>query len=148
LVAATVVVAKVPTGSRLLYAPAAILVTVLFGTALGLMLAAVNVYLRDVQYLVEVALMVWFWTTPTVYSWSQVEAALADRPALLEVYLANPVTIAVLGFQRAFWVAGDPASFPSDLGLRLLVMAAVSTVLLFIAHRVFVRLEGNFAQEL
>lgn len=148
LLAATVVIGQVPTGSRLLYAPAAITVVLLWGVGLAFMLAAVNVYLRDVQYLVEVALMVWFWTTPTVYSWTQVESAFAGNELLQQIYLANPVTIGVLAFQRAFWVAGDPAAYPEDLSLRLGIMAAAGAVLLVLALRLFRRLEGNFAQEL
>ena len=43
----------------------------------ALLLSAVNVYLRDIQYLVEVVLMVCFWASPIVYSWSCVSDALA-----------------------------------------------------------------------
>jgi ABC-2 type transport system permease protein len=67
---------------------------------------------------------------------------------LLELYLANPMAVAVLAFQRAFWVAGDATAFPPDLGERLAVMALVGLVLLLLAHWAFSRLEGNFAQEL
>ena len=52
--------------------PLALLVLVLFATALGLILGAVNVYLRDVKYLVEVGLLLWFWMTPIVYDWTKV----------------------------------------------------------------------------
>jgi ABC-2 type transport system permease protein len=147
LVAATVVVGRVPWGERLLYLPLAVGVLFVWGTALGLVLAAVNVYLRDVQYLVEIGLTVLFWTTPTVYSWQLVSDAMESR--LLEnLYLANPVAVAVLGMQRAFWVAGDATAVPAGLGVRLLVMLGIGAVLLWLAQRVFARLEGDFAQEL
>lgn len=147
LTAATFAVGRPPTGSRLLYLPLSLAVLLVFGTAFGLLLAAVNVYLRDVQYLVEIGLTVVFWTTPAVYSWELARNALAS-PTLQELYLANPVALGVLGMQRAFWVAGSGAPSPDGLGRRLVVMLAVGLVALWGAQRVFARLEGNFAQEL
>jgi ABC-2 type transport system permease protein len=147
LVAVVVVTGQAPTGSRLLYLPLSVAVILVFATAIGLVLAAVNVYLRDVQYLVEIALMVFFWASPVVYSWELVRGAI-DSPALEQLYLLNPVTAAVLGMQRAFWVAGTEEPFPDNLGTHLTVMLLVGTVLLWASQRVFARLEGNFAQEL
>ena len=147
LVAATVVVQRVPTGERLLYLPLSVAVLFVWATAFGLMLAAVNVYLRDVQYLVEISLAVLFWTTPTVYSLELVRGAISS-PFLESLYLANPLAAAVLGMQRAFWVAGDGSAQAESLGVRLVVMLAIGTLLLWLAQRVFARLEGNFAQEL
>ena len=146
LVAATVAVGKVPVGERLLFLPLSVAVLFVWATAFGLMLAAVNVYLRDVQYLVEISLTVLFWTTPTVYSLGLVRDAVS--PAVESIYLANPLAAAVLGMQRAFWVAGDGAAQAEGLGLRLVVMLGVGALLLWVAQRVFARLEGNFAQEL
>lgn len=136
--------------------PLAILVLVLFATALGLVLSAVNVYLRDVQYLVEVGLLLWFWMTPIVYDWTKVRQQLTverDLGWLFDAYMANPMTNVVLAFQRALWPAGRTeggAAFFYDgaLGLRLLVLAVVSAVLLWLAQRIFARAQGNFAQEL
>ena len=48
----------------------------LLGFGLGLLLAAANVYFRDIGYLVEVALQVGFWTIPIIYSASMVRTAL------------------------------------------------------------------------
>jgi len=147
LVTATAVVGAFPTGSRLLYVPLSLAVLLVYAMAFGLILAAVNVYLRDVQYLVEIGLTVWFWTTPTVYSWQLVQDTLTS-PVLEQIYLANPAAVAVMGFQRAFWVAGTDAPFPPDLGERMVIMTLIGLALLWIAQRVFARLEGNFAQEL
>src|SRR5450830_2161314 len=57
LVAATFAFGAPPRGRQLLYLPLSFLVLVVFGTAIALVLSAVNVYLRDIQYLVEIALM-------------------------------------------------------------------------------------------
>lgn len=147
LVAATFAFGEPPSGRQLLYLPLSFLVLVVFGTAIALVLSAVNVYLRDIQYLIEIALMVLFWASPVVYSWTQVSNHFGNSP-LGQIYLANPVTQAVLGFQRAFWVAGRDEPFPAGMASRLSVTLAVSVLLLWICQRVFARLQGNFAQEL
>lgn len=152
LVAATGVARQFPTGSRWWYFPLSLAVLLVYATALALLLSAVNVFLRDVQYLVEVALMIFFWASPIVYSWKLVNGALESGNLrdswLVEAYLANPVTLVVLGFQRTFWVAGDGQPLPADLGTRLGVALAVGAVILWLCQRVFARLQGNFAQEL
>ncbi|MBN9178523.1 MAG: ABC transporter permease [Microbacterium sp.] len=147
LLIATIVVAKPPVHWQLVYFPPALLLLVVYGTALALLCSAVNVYLRDTQYLVEVVTMLLFWASPVVYSWEMVKT-LVPSPALLEVYTNNPLTLAVLGFQRAFWVSGDSVEWPGGLMTRTLVALVIGIVFLLFCHRVFVRLQGNFAQEL
>jgi ABC-2 type transport system permease protein len=155
LVVGTVLVRAVPTGSRLLYAPLAILLLVVWGTAFAFVLGAVNVYLRDVAYLVEIGLMFGMWMSPVVYQWSRVDASLSSHPFLRELFLANPVTEAVLGFQRAFWVRGDGtkgdrglSNTVDNLGVRMAIVLAVGVVFLWFCQRIFARLQNNFAQEL
>ncbi|TFV85699.1 ABC transporter permease [Blastococcus sp. CT_GayMR20] len=147
LAVALVVTGSVPTGSRLLFVPLALAVLLVYGTALALVLSAVNVYLRDVQYLVEIGLTVFFWLSPIVYSWELVQTAVTNE-TVQQVYLANPVTAAVLAMQRGLWVGGTDASFPPDLVPRLFIMLGIGLVLLWLAQRAFARLEANFAQEI
>jgi ABC-2 type transport system permease protein len=146
LVAATFALGKPPTAEGLLFFPPAIAVILVWSTAIGLLTAALNVYLRDVQYLVEITLMVLFWTTPTVYSWDLVRDTAG--PLVESLYLSNPAAVAILALQRTFWVAGADHPVPEHLGLRLGVMLAIGLVLLWLGQRLFSRLEGNFAQEL
>lgn len=147
LIAATVALGRFPTGGRWIYFVLALAVLIPFATALALFLSAVNVYLRDVQYLVEIALMILFWASPIVYSWKLVQNALAGS-WFEQVYLANPMTLVVLAFQKAFWVSGDGQPVPEHLGLSLSLAFGVSIVLLWFSQRVFARLQANFAQEL
>jgi ABC-2 type transport system permease protein len=148
LVVATAALGVFPTGSRWVFLPLSLLVVLVWGTALGLLFSALNVFLRDVQYLVEIGLMVMFWTTPVVYSWAQVLQATGGSTLLQQLYLANPAAVAVMGLQQTFWVSGTGSPVPDDLATRMGVMVLVGLVLVWVAHRVFVRLAGNFAQEL
>ena len=147
LLLGTVVAGAVPLTPRLLYAPAAILLVGLLGLALAMLLGALNVYLRDIQHLIEIVMMLLFWASPIIYTYSYVETYL-EGSWLEQLYLANPVTIAVMSFQRAMWTAGADQPFPDHMDLRLAVAILASTLFLWIAQRVFARLEGNFAQEL
>lgn len=149
LLAFTALSGSFPAGIRWVYFLLALVLVLVWGTALALFLAAANVHLRDVQYLVEIATMIFMWASPIVYPWALAQGQLARAPGWVEhLYLANPMTIAVIGFQRAFWVSGDGMPQPGGVGVRLVVMIAVSVVLLWLAQRVFARLQANFAQEL
>jgi len=146
LVIATLIASEPPTLAGWGYVALGTVVLLVYATAAAFLLSAINVYLRDVQYLVEVVLMVGFWVSPIVYAWSFVQASLS--PVLNAVYLANPVTLAVLCFQRGLWVAGAGVPQPTDLGLRSVIAILIGIPLLWICQRVFARLQNNFAQEL
>lgn len=147
LVVATVVTWHVPLHVELLYAIPGILVLVVYGLAFGLLLSAVNVYLRDIGYLVEVLLLLLLWASPIVYAWRFVRDVLGNGP-LLEIYTDNPVTLSVLAFQKAFWTSSASTVYPDLLLARLIIAFVVGLVLLVVFQRVFSRLQGNFAQEL
>ena len=128
--------------------PVALLALLLFLAALSLLMSAVNVYLRDMQHLVEIALVPWFFCSPIVYSYE----IIADKLGDLEwIYLLNPVTPVVLVFQRAIY--GDYANVLHDFSYwwyarNIAVVIVVSLGLLAGALSVFRRLEGNFTEEL
>ena len=149
LLGAIVVTGAIPSLPQLAYLPLSLVVLVIYATLFALLLSALNVYMRDIQHLIEVITFLAFWASPIVYSYSYVERALAQSyPVIHEIYLSNPVTLAILGFQKSLWAAGADQPYPSHLMIRLAVAAIVGLLLIFGAHRIFARLEGNFAQEL
>ena len=121
-----------------------------YGTAFGLLLAALNVYLRDMQYLVEVLLMLLMWASPIVYSWNMVANGRSASHGWL-LAASTPTTRSPWPCSASSGPSG-PAATPSHYpdrapaphGHRLVV----GLVLLFVFQRVFARLQGNFAQEL
>jgi ABC-2 type transport system permease protein len=138
---------------QLLLAPLAFLTILIFGGALALLVAALNVYLRDIQHFVEIYLLIFFWASPIVYPFTFVHRELNGN-WLEQIYLANPATIAIIGAQKALWSSGSTGAgsivqyWPPNLDVRLIIVLAVSVVVLWLAQRVFARLQGNFAQEL
>lgn len=144
--------------------PLAIVVALLFTTALAIWLAAVNVKYRDVQHFLSIALMVWFWGTPIIYGYEQVAHRLS-RYHLTWLPLLNPYAIVVLSFQRALYnrrrvrVGTNALHQPTYTALLpthgylwyvgvLLLVGGISALLLVGAMRVFHRHEGDFAEEL
>lgn len=144
---ATLVAGYPPTIVGLGYVLLGTVLLLVYATGAAFLLSAVNVYLRDVQYLVEVVLMVGFWLSPIVYAWSFVNTAVQSA-FLNNLYLANPVTLAVLAFQRGMWGAGADSPQPTDLGLRMVIALLIGIPVLWLCQRVFARLQNNFAQEL
>ena len=148
-------------GPALAYVPLivpALITLLVFTSGLGVLLAALNVPMRDVQHLVEIGLNVWFWATPIVYLYHLISSR---HPGLVTVYrLANPVTPVVLAFQRAIYARPAPMTPNGRLPIlplhaspwwylgQLAIEFAVGMALLLFAMRVFARLEGNFAEEL
>jgi ABC-2 type transport system permease protein len=146
-------ISSFPDGVDLLLAPVAVITLVIFSTAVGLLLSALNVYVRDVQHFVEVALAVLFWMSPIVYPFRYVHTALAGN-WMEQLYLLNPITTIVISMQKALWFAGTSPEaiasqvWPDHLVLRLLITLAGSLVFLWFSQRIFARLQGNFAQEI
>jgi ABC-2 type transport system permease protein len=137
----------------------ALVVLLLLTSAVAIFLACVNVYARDTQHLLELALLAWFWMTPIVYPWGLVAGSLQGEGLSSGLALLNPMTSIVLAFQRAFYGIteafgpGKPGVILPDEGslwfLRnLTIVGAISLVLLVVAVRLFDRLEANFAEEL
>lgn len=133
-------------GIHLLWSVGSLAVVLIYATAAILVLGALNVVLRDIQYLVDVLLLLMMWASPIVYSVQAVAAVAPDW--IVAVYVSNPITIAVLGFQAAFWGsnAWDPGF--SGLAIRMGICLAVGVVLLFLALRYFSKRSGDFAQAL
>lgn len=151
LLLAAVIFRALPEPTHMLWFFPSVILILIYGLAIGLFLGAVNVYLRDIQYLTEVVMMLAMWASPIVYSWSMVTDAITrlGLPSwVMEIYAANPITLGVLGFHRAFWGPGGPEDYPDQLGLRMLIAGVIGLALLVGAQRVFTRLQGNFAQEL
>ena len=139
--------------------PLALVVLMLMVGALGILLSAVNVYLRDTQHFLELALLAWFWMTPIVYGFETIH----QKGGLLpRVYLLNPVIPIVIIFQRAIYARLDNPKVPSNVPSHHIIphwpmthylgylgySFAFGVVALAIGIAVFGRSEANFAEEL
>jgi len=149
-------------GPQLLLLVPTLAVTVIFTVAMSLLASSLNVRYRDVQHLLEVALLAWFWLTPIVYPVTLVRNELARAGVLwmFKFYMANPMTAVVVAAQRAVYVhpvvVGNDGKLVQVLPTGgygfylqwLAVAAVVSAVLLVIGLWTFRRLQADFAEEL
>ena len=137
-----------PNWQALALLPFALLTVVLFVTAGALSLSVLNVYYRDVQHLLEVTLLAWFWLTPVVYNHSLVASRLGDNDWIA---FLNPATSIVLLFQRA--LHNTPPGYIPDVSLwyyfrNVSIIFVVSFVFLALSFRLFRRLDGQLAERI
>lgn len=139
----------------------AVLVTLLLAVGLGILLAAVNVYFRDVQHFLELALLALFWFTPVVYAYDLVGGALTERfgAGAERLAMLNPLIPVVTTFQRVLY---NPTNFgpeaqahfalllrPTSWYIQNLALSGlVGCVLVVVGIRIFARLEGAYAERL
>jgi ABC-2 type transport system permease protein len=148
LLGALVVVQRSPDWELLPLVPVALVVLLLVAAAFGVFLAAANVYLRDVQHLLELALTAWFWLSAIVYPFRLIADQLGDNSSLA---FLNPVIPSVITFQKAIYNPADD-TVPTYGGwwyLKILaITGAAAVVLLLAALHVFGRLEDDFSEEI
>lgn len=135
--------------------PVAALAAVVLCSALALLLAALNVYARDTEHLLDLAILAWFWLTPILYQYARVADWLDGRGLPAGLALMNPFTSMVIVFQRAIYgvsFTGETLLLPDESAWWYLrnvsIVTGVSVVLLLLALRLFDRAEANFAEAL
>lgn len=105
----------------------------LFTYSLSLFLAAVNLFYRDVQYLFNLVLTLWFYLTPVLY-------AVEFFPEKYRwIFKINPMSVFINAYRQVL-LGGDFPNLP-NLALGLFV----SLIIYFLSHRIFKKLEGIFA---
>jgi ABC-2 type transport system permease protein len=132
----------------------------LFSTALGILVSALNVKWRDTSHFVEIALLVWFWANPVLYAAGLVRGPL-EKHGVYWVYFLNPMATVVSCFQRAIY--GHPYyRDPTDGTIKLVLADAgdlfyvrnlaigfvIAGALFVFARSVFNRLQADFAEDL
>ena len=124
-----------------LHLPWLIALQFIFCLGISLGLSALNVFFRDVEHLVPIALMSWFFVTPVIYSADLVLGNPSLPAWVAPVFFANPMAALLTWYRHAF--LGDPlpavALWPGLLGV--FVVFSVGALL-------FNRLEPRFADEL
>jgi lipopolysaccharide transport system permease protein len=119
----------------MLLVPVLVLLQVAFTFGVGSMLAAAQVYFRDVQYFLTILITAWFFLTPVVYSVDLV-------PHRLRAILAiNPMAWDVASFQDV-WFYGRLPNWTYFAGFL-----AVSLLSLLVGIVLYGRLSQRFAEE-
>ncbi|MEV0664779.1 ABC transporter permease [Actinomadura luteofluorescens] len=123
-------------------------IVIVLGFGLGLFCAAVNVFFRDLEQVVDISMIVITWSVPMIYPWTHVQTHAPG--GVLDLYLANPLVSAVSLFQRAFWLPGTRGdfAFPPHLYAHAAISLAVSVLVFVAGHAAFSLMQARFAQEM
>jgi len=140
--------------------PAALVTELLVLCGFCLIVAVMNVYFRDVQHLLELLLLAWFWMTPIVYPVALPIQHLAKLGNIFpKIFMLNPMTSVVLAIQRGVYqhTSYRAAGVHQQLLLHvstlwylrnLAIVSAASIALIAIGWAIFRRLEWRLAEEL
>ncbi len=108
----------------------------LLSSGIAIILSAINIYFRDVEFLIGIAVMAWFYLTPIAAPESLIRSKLP-----IALY-ANPLTPFVGAFRDALF-AGRPPSLR-----RVAECVVVGVVGFAVCYAWFNRLKGRLTEEL
>ncbi|PIP62558.1 ABC transporter [Candidatus Roizmanbacteria bacterium CG22_combo_CG10-13_8_21_14_all_35_9] len=104
-----------------------------FTYGLSLLLSALNLFYRDVQYLFDLVLTLWFYLTPVIY-------ATEFFPEKYRfIFKLNPMSVFINAYRQVLF-KGDFPKWES-----LVVGLLISLGLYLVSHRLFKKMEGTFA---
>lgn len=128
--------------SSLVFIPVVAVVQFVFIMGFGLVVAALNVFFRDVGNLARHVLRLWFYLSPALYGADTIASLNEKHPTISAVMHFNPFFFILEGYRDAVYYARTP-----DLA-GLGAVFAGSLLLLMLGTIFFKRLEPSFAKVL
>jgi lipopolysaccharide transport system permease protein len=123
-------------GWQIIFVPLIVLITVVLAFGFAALLSTAAVFFRDVQHFIGIAMQLWFWGTPVIYSLNILE----NRPKLMSVIQLNPMAGILVSLRNVLIMHTSP-------DWKLLGYAAVvAVVVLVVGLAVFRRNERVFAE--
>ena len=117
----------------LLWLPLLIAVQIVMNLGLAYVLSALDVFYRDVEHILGVVLLAWYFLTPVLYPIS-----VANNATELLLLQLNPMTGVIVGYQRAL-LDGLPPDWPT-----FAYSAVVALVLFVVGFAYFRRVKDDF----
>ncbi len=135
---------RIPLTSNVWWLPALVLVQVLLMLGLALIVAALNVYFRDLESIMNVALIAWFFLTPIVYVLERIpNREILGLDLWRWVYMLNPMAALIQGYRYALLYGWPLWRFK-----HILLTAATAMVLLWIGLWLFRHYASRFVEEI
>lgn len=122
----------------LLVIPLLVVIQIVMNLGSAYLLAAANVFFRDVQHILGVLLLAWYFLTPVLFP----VALVADKPTERELLYLNPMTSVIVSYQRAL-LDGLPPEWD-----RLAYSAVVALVVFAAGFAYFRRSKDEFEEAL
>jgi len=121
--------------------PVVVLLQYVFVVGLGMLLAASNVFLRDIGQMIPLLTLVWMFFTPIFYTQAVIENA--GIAWLVPAMKANPL-FHLLALYRGCFVYESGAVFPLE---SLWIFALIAAGVFVVGHGCFHSWKGRFADE-
>src|SRR4030067_3166467 len=118
--------------------PVVIFIQFFLVVGMTLLVSALNVFFRDLQHLITIIMMVWFFVTPIIYPLDMV-------PERFRFILQlNPMTVFATYYRDIFYFVKYPegAGFPS--APETLIAVGITLLIFFIGYFTFKKLEPRF----
>jgi lipopolysaccharide transport system permease protein len=122
---------------ELAWFPVAVLVQLIFTLGCALLLSALTVHFRDIRDILGHIITVWFFATPIIYPYTQMEQAWQKH-----ILNLNPMAHLAITYQEILFFNG-----PVGHWKWLLAVGGASVVFFFFGYFVFDRLRDTFAEE-
>ena len=124
----------------LLYLPVVMIVEYILCLGIGLIVSALTVYLRDLQYILGIVVMALQYMTPVMYGVDMVERSGAGKWLIL-IFNLNPMT-PIIKIYRQIIYYGEVPELSS-----LLIAVVVGVVFIVVGEILFKKLQKGFAEE-
>lgn len=137
VMAGFLIVSGIGFSAQLVLLPVVILGQYLFVLGMSLFVAAVTVYFRDLEYVIQVVLMAWIWASPIMYTIDGI-----DQPFILAVLNVNPFTYIISAYQQILYYHTWPET------IYLVLPLVVGLIVLVVGYLIFGALKKRFAEEM
>lgn len=117
------------------YVPILCIILLIFAASFTLIFAACNVYFRDLEHIIGIVTMSWFYAVPILYPIEMVPHEFQT------LYRLDPIVPIILAFQDVIYYKREP-----NLD-SLITIILVSIILLVLSYFLFNKLQKNFAEE-
>lgn len=121
---------------NILFLPLVILTQFILLQGITLITSSINVYVRDLEYIINFLIAMLFYATPVLYSMDMFP------PRFRSILRLNPMATLIESYRNILYYK----QIPDLLGIGIILIFSI--VLLFIGTIVFKRLEKGFAEEL
>jgi lipopolysaccharide transport system permease protein len=124
---------QIPLTFNILWVPLLLLIQTALIIGVVLLLSALNVFYRDIRFIIPLGLQVWMFASPIIYPLSLVPES------LLPVYMLNPMAGLIDSYRRVV-LQGEPPVYS-----YLAISTVISLVVFLVGYSYFKRAEPAFA---
>ncbi len=107
-----------------------------------LLVSSLNVFFRDLQHLISIIMMVWFFATPIIYPLDLVQGTYR------KILMLNPMTLFVMLYRNIFYYVNHREGFEMPNLYTIVSGIGMSIIIFLVGYFVFKKLEPRFVEEI